>query len=64
MEKFELYFWFYYDCFMCFNVCLVLLVLKCVSDKEFGMIVMGYGFLLWYNVVDLMLKYENWSKDV
>lgn len=62
-EKLESHFRFYYDCLMRPNARSVLSALKRLSDKEFGMIATGHGPLLRYNVADLMLKYETWSKD-
>lgn len=41
----------------------VIVALKRISDKKFGTIAVGHGPLLRYNVADLMLKYETWSKD-
>ncbi|KAG0587056.1 hypothetical protein KC19_2G137700 [Ceratodon purpureus] len=63
LEKLESHFRFYYDCLMRPNARSVLSALKRLSDKEFGMIAVGHGPLLRYNVADLMLKYETWSKD-
>jgi flavorubredoxin len=63
LEKLEPHFRFYYDCLMRPNSRSVLTALKRISDKDFGMIAVGHGPLLRFNVADLMMKYETWSKE-
>lgn len=63
LEKLEPHFRFYYDCLMRPNSRSVLSALKRIGDKEIGLIAVGHGPLLRFNVSDLMLKYENWSKE-
>lgn len=49
---------FYYECFMVFNVCLVLNVMKCMKVLgDINIIVIGYGFFLCYNLVELINCY-------
>ncbi len=63
LEKLEPHFRFYYDCLMLPNSRSVLTALKRVSNMEFGIIAVGHGPLLRYNVEELVHRYETWSKQ-
>ncbi|CAM6036220.1 unnamed protein product [Sphagnum compactum] len=62
LEKLEPHFRFYYDCLMLPNSRSVLTALKRVSNMKFGIIAVGHGPLLRYNVEELVHRYETWSK--
>jgi flavorubredoxin len=63
LEKLAPHFRFYYDCLMLPNSRSVLTALKRVSNMEFGIIAVGHGPLLRYNVEELVHRYETWSKQ-
>lgn len=63
LGKIVLDYQFYYDCLMGFNVCFVFVVMKCMDNLGIiSIVVNGYGFLLCYNVGELLYCYCYWSE--
>ncbi|CAI5508847.1 unnamed protein product [Closterium sp. Naga37s-1] len=64
LSELEPHYRFYYDCLMKPNSRSVLTALRKVATAgwEFSEIAVGHGPLLRYNVPELTLKYEQWSK--
>ncbi|CAI5528953.1 unnamed protein product [Closterium sp. Naga37s-1] len=64
LSELEPHYRFYYDCLMKPNSRSVLTALRKVASAgwEFSEIAVGHGPLLRYNVPELTLKYEQWSK--